>query len=297
VQEFPVPDGYSTQLTARDLAERADFLAALPGMAQRFARQWSLRPDGAPGHGYCGVVWPVRRADDTPAVLKISWPHPEAKDEGAALAAWAGQGAVRLFERDDDAYALLLERLDPARSLNEEPIGEATEILAGMLRSMPVPELTLHRSVTAEAARWARELPSHNAELGGPVPAAMLDAAVDICRELGPKAGSLLINDDLHYFNVLRGDRAPWLLIDPKPLTGDREFCVCQMLWNRYEETGGAQAIPARFETIVRIAGLDREQARAWTLVRAVVAWLWAYPDGTVPFVSTLAEIATAMIG
>jgi streptomycin 6-kinase len=294
--EFPVPDGYLTQLTARDLVERADFLTALPGMAQRFARRWSLRPDGAPVHGYCGVVWPVRRADDTPAMLKISWPHPEARDEGAALAAWAGRGTVLLLEQDPDEYALLLERLDPNRSLNEEPIDEATEILARMLRSMTVPDITLHRSVTADAAEYARTLPARNAELGGPVPTAMLDAAVDICRELGPKAGSLLVNEDLHYFNVLRGDREPWLLIDPKPLTGDREFCVIQMLWNRYEETGGAQAVPARFDTIVRLAELDREQARAWTLVRAVVAWQWAYPDGTTPFVSTLAEIAAAMI-
>jgi streptomycin 6-kinase len=295
--EFPVPDGYLTQLTARDLAERADFLPALPGMAQRFASLWSLRPDGHPVYGYCGVVWPVRRADGTPAMLKISWPHAEAQDEAAALAAWAGNGTVQLFEHDDAAYALLLERLDPGQSLNEEPIEEATGTLASMLRSMTVPEVTLHRSVTAEAARYARTLAARNAALGDPVPAGMLDAAVDICRELGPKAGSSLVNEDLHYFNVLRGDREPWLLIDPKPLAGDPEWCVVQMLWNRYEESGGAPAIPARFDTIVRIAELDRELARAWTLVRAVVAWQWAYPDGAMPLVSTLAEIATAMIG
>jgi streptomycin 6-kinase len=293
---FPIPDGYRTQLTARDLVERTDFLAALPGMAQRFARRWSLRPDGAPVHGYCGVVWPVRRADDTPAMLKISWPHPEAQDEGAALAAWAGHGTVQLLEHDDDAYALLLERLDPNQSLHEEPIDEATHTLGRMLRTMTVPDVSLHRSVTADAAEYARTLPARNAERGDPVPVRMLDAAVDICRALGPKAGSLLVNEDLHYFNVLRGDREPWLLIDPKPLAGDPEWCVAQMLWNRYDETGGAQAIPARFDTIVRIAELDRELARAWTLVRAVVAWQWAYPDGTMPYVSTLAEIATAMI-
>jgi streptomycin 6-kinase len=294
--EFPIPDGYLTQLTARDLAERTDFLAALPGMAQRFAREWSLRPDGGPVFGYCGVVWPVRRADDTPAMLKISWPHAEAQDEAAALAAWAGNGTVALLEHDDDAYALLLERLDPDQSLNEEPIDEATKALARLLRTMSAPELTLHRSVTGVAAEWARELPGRNADLGDPVPARMLDAAVDICRELGPTAGSLLVNEDLHYFNVLRGQRQPWLVIDPKPLAGDPEFCVIQMLWNRYEETGGAQGIESRFDTIVRIAELDRDLARAWTLVRAVVAWQWAYPDGTSPFVSTLAEIAAAMI-
>src|SRR5262249_29156178 len=49
-------------------------------------------------HGYVALVVPVRTPDGTPAVLKISWLDPESAPEPAALAAWAGHGAVRGYE-------------------------------------------------------------------------------------------------------------------------------------------------------------------------------------------------------
>jgi streptomycin 6-kinase len=292
---FAVPDGYSAQLDADDQAERADWLAALPALAQRYAEKWSLRPDGEPLHGWVGVVWPVVRADGTPAMLKLSWPHDEAHDEAVALAAWAGHGAVQLLDHDVEDQALLLERLDSRRSLNEEPIDTAVEVICGVLRRLTVPAPPLRRSMRAQAEHWATALPARAAELGDPIPAAMLAEVVDLCGTLGPAAGELLVNEDLHYFNVLRGRREPWLLIDPKPILGDPEFAVIPMLWNRYEETGGAQAIPARFARIVRDGELDVERARAWTLVRAVANWLDVLPGDGFPFASMLAEIAAAM--
>jgi streptomycin 6-kinase len=287
---FPVPDSYVADL---DPGERADWLATLPDLAGRYADRWALRPDGAPLHGNVGVVWPVRRADDTPAMLKLSWPHPEAQDEGVALAAWAGRGTVRLLEHDDTDYALLLERLDPHHSLDEEPIDTAVEIAGGLLRTLSIPAPPLRRTVTAQAEDWLERLPKEAADLGHPIPPTMLATVLDHCRRLGPTAGHLMVNEDLHYLNVLRGSRAPWLLIDPKPIVGDPEFGIIPMLWNRYDETGGAQGVPARFDAIVRAAGLDREPARAWTLVRAVANWLWALPDD---FADVMAGIAAAMV-
>jgi streptomycin 6-kinase len=287
---FPVPDSYVADL---DPGERTDWLAALPDLALRYADRWTLRPDGPPLHGNVGVIWPVRRADDTPAMLKLSWPHDEAQDEGIALATWAGRGTVRLLEHDDTDYALLLERLDPHHSLNEEPIDTAVEIAGGLLRTLSIPAPPLRRTVTAQAADWLERLPKEAAAHGDPVPPKLLATVLDHCRHLGPTAGRLMVNEDLHYFNVLRGDRAPWLLIDPKPIVGDPEFGVIPLLWNRYDETGGAQGVPARFDAIVRTAGLDRELARAWTLVRAVANWLWALPDD---FATVLAGIAGALV-
>jgi streptomycin 6-kinase len=293
---FAVPAGYPAQFDPADLAERADWLATLPALARRYATKWELRPDGDPSHGYVGVVWPVVRANGGAAMLKLSWPHDEARDEAVALAAWAGAGTVELFEHDADDYALLLERLDARHSLNEEPIDTAVDVICQVLRRLTVPAPPLHRSVRDQAATWVTALPARAAALGDPIPARLLAEAVDHCRTLGPAAGSLLVNEDLHYFNVLRGRREPWLLIDPKPIAGDPEFAVIPMLWNRYEETGGAQGIAARFDAIVRGAGLDRERARAWTLVRAVGNWLGALPgDGGFPFTHVLAEIAAAM--
>lgn len=287
-----MPAGYLAQFDHAELAERADWLATLPATAQRHADRWDLRPDGPPRYGYVGVVWPVRRADGTPAVLKLSWPHPEATDEAVALATWAGDGTVDLLAHDD--YVLLLERLDPTHSLSEEPIDVAVDVAATTLRRLTVPAPPLRRSVTAQAAEWLDRLPRRARELGDPVPARLLARALDHCRTLGPTAGQLLVNEDLHYFNVLRGRREPWLLIDPKPIAGDPEFAVIPMLWNRYPTD--RRTLLARFATIVDVAGLDADRARAWTLVRAVANWLDVLPaDSGFPVASALAGIAAAM--
>jgi streptomycin 6-kinase len=294
---FTVPDGFFAQFSATDIACRADWLATLPELATGYARRWSLTPDGDPLFGHAGVVWPVRRADGTPAMLKLSWPHDEAFDEGVALRHWAGNGAVRLLEHDGEDYALLLERLDPDRMLHTEPIDEAVEVAGSLLRRLAVPAPPLLRSVRQVAGRWVTELPAESKELGGPVPDGMMAAVVEHCRSLGPRAGTLLVNEDLHYFNVLRGEREPWLVIDPKPIVGDPEWGVIPLLWNRYEETGGAQGIADRFEAIVRTAALDRDRAVAWTLVRAVDNWLWYAGNARFAEAETVAEIASAMFG
>jgi streptomycin 6-kinase len=290
---FPVPDSFTAQFGARDLELRRPWLAALSGLAGLFARRWSLRPDGPPSHGFVGVVWPVLTADGTQAILKLSWPHDEAADEGVALHTWAGGGAARLLDHDPEHYALLLERLDPNHSLNEEPIDTAVEVAGGLLRRLAVPAPpTLHRHLPELAADLARRLPVTARKLGDPIPRRLLSTAVGYCRELGPVAGSALVNEDGHYLNVLRGDREPWLLIDPKPLVGDVEFGVIPLLWNRFAET----PVLARFDAVVAAAGLDVDRARAWTLVRAVQNWLWALPGDEFPLAATCVEIAERML-
>lgn len=56
---------------------------------------------------------PVTQADGPAAVLKISYPHEEARHEAAALRTWHGHGAVRLIDSWDEDWALLLSRCTP----------------------------------------------------------------------------------------------------------------------------------------------------------------------------------------
>jgi streptomycin 6-kinase len=288
---FAIPEDYAAGFTPRDLALREPWLTGLPALAGSVAARWSLTPDGPPMYGFIGVVWPVRTADGTPAMLKVSWPIDEAVDEGVALALWAGDGAVRLLDHDRENYALLLERLDPHRTLHGEPIDTAVEVAAGLLRRLAVPAPKLHRTLPEVAEELAAWIPAKATELGDPIPARLLSTAVGYCRELGPGAGSALVNEDGHFYNVLRGEREPWLLIDPKPLAGDVEFGVIPLLWNRIEET----PVLERFAAVVAVAGLDRELARAWTLVRAVHNWLWTLPDIAFPPTASCIEIAELM--
>ncbi|MFD6161799.1 aminoglycoside phosphotransferase family protein [Nocardia sp. NPDC060256] len=266
-----VPEFFAEHLARNEGHEARDFLDRLPGLAEEYLRRWQLSLDGPAMHGYAALVLPATRADGTAVVLKLSLMTPETRDEPLALAAWNGVGAVRLLDSEPERGVLLLERLDPTRSLLTEPIDEAVRIATALLRRLAIPAPSgLSRDLRHEAERYAAELPEDWARLGEPFPRKLLDAAVDTCNQLGPNAARLLANEDLHYENVLGGTREPWLVIDPQPLIGDPEFTTLSLIWNRRTES----SLDDRFAAIVDGAGLDADRARAWTLVRALRNWL-----------------------
>ncbi|MEV6642327.1 aminoglycoside phosphotransferase family protein [Amycolatopsis sp. NPDC051371] len=256
--------------------EAAGWVAALPDLAAGYARKWGLTFEGEAMHGYVGVVQPARLADGTPAVLKLGWREEESADEPLALSTWAGRGAVLLLESAPDDGVLLLERLDPGRTLDDLPLREAVPLLGELARRLAVPAPSgLARSVRAEAETLVEDLPRRWAALGEPFDRRLVDDAVAVCREFGPSAGQLLVNEDLHFQNVLAGTREPWLVIDPKPLSGDLEWGVIPLFWNRFTES----TLDERFALIVASQELDADRARAWTLVRAVQNWIWMLED------------------
>ncbi|GHG27758.1 aminoglycoside O-phosphotransferase [Amycolatopsis bullii] len=275
--------------------EAVPWLAALPELAAEYARKWGCAFEGEAMHGYVGVVQPARLADGTPVVLKLGWRDAESADEPLALSTWAGRGAVLLESAPDDGV-LLLERLDPDRTLGDLPLRSAIPLIGGLARRLAVPApVSMRRRLHSEAARLTEELPRRWAELGEPFEKRLVDDAVAICRELGPSAGDLLVNEDLHFQNVLAATREPWLVIDPKPLAGDLEWGVIPLFWNRFTES----TLDERFALIVASHELDAERARAWTLVRAVQNWIWMIEefaetgeDSDDPAFVTVAEIA-----
>ncbi|MEW2498989.1 aminoglycoside phosphotransferase family protein [Amycolatopsis sp. NPDC047767] len=267
-----IPPSFATRAPRVLGPESQPWLAALPGLADRFAREWGLEFEGEAMHGFVGVVQPARRIDGTPVVLKLGWPHEESRDEPLALSTWAGRGAVLLLESAPEEGVQLLERLDHTRTLHTEPVLEAVEIMSELARRLAVPAPPeLSRTLTGEAERLLEELPKTWHDLGGPFPRRELDAALAVCRDLGPTAGALLVNEDLHYENVLAARREPWLVIDPKPIAGDLEYGVFSLLWNRF----GESTVDAKLAA----TGLDPDRARAWTLVRAVQNRLWFESD------------------
>ncbi|XVS65336.1 aminoglycoside phosphotransferase family protein [Actinosynnema sp. CA-299493] len=265
-----VPEGFGAILGE----EARDWRASLPSLATKFCARWRLTPDGALLNGNVAVVLPVRRADGHPAVLKLTWVDDETRQEPLALRAWAGQGVVALLDHDDRHGALLLERLDHTRSLDDAPIEEALAVTGGLLRRLRVPAGPEFRRHDFP------DLVAENADLGGPLPAALVEQARELGRDLVGHAGNTLVNQDLHYQNVLRGDREPWLMIDPKPLAGDREFGVIPLLWNRFGELAGERGLRDRFAALCDIGELDADRARAWTFCRAVDTWLWCLAGG-----------------
>ncbi|MFE7223727.1 aminoglycoside phosphotransferase family protein [Nocardioides sp. NPDC057577] len=248
----------------------AAWLDDLPGLLRDLVEEWALTVDGPSVHGSCAVVLPVRTAEGEIAVLKVGWPHWEAEHEALALQVWGGQGAVRLLRADPKRFALLLERLHPS-DLTEMWDVQACEIVGGFYRQLHLPAPPQLRTLSAQAARWASEL----GERRLPVPPRMVEQARSIARDFAADEATdgTLIHTDLHYENVLRGDREEWLVIDPKPLSGDPHYELAPMLWNRFEEYAGRirDGVRDRFFALVDAAELDEDRARAWTVLRLMV--------------------------
>jgi streptomycin 6-kinase len=79
----------------------------------------------------------------------------------------------------------------------------------------------------------------------------------------------------MHADNVVRAQREPWLLIDPKPLAGEREFGIAATV--RGHELGHRQdAVVHRLDRLTDELHLNRERARGWALAQTVA---WAF-DG-----------------
>ena len=111
--------------------EWSDWLDRLPGLVRDLLDEWQLTVDGDPTHGACALVLPVRTAGKRPAVLKVSWPHQEARYEHLALQHWHGNGAVQLVRADPRRFALVLERLHP-EDLTDLWDVEACDVVGGL---------------------------------------------------------------------------------------------------------------------------------------------------------------------
>jgi streptomycin 6-kinase len=292
-----VPHGFGDVLVGFEGEAAQRWRADLPALATRYCARWNLTPDGEVLHGFVAVVLPVRRADGSPAVLKLTWVDAETRHEPLALAVWNGRGVVRLLDHDDEHGALLLERLDHTRSLLDAPAEEAVEVTGGLLRRLRVQAPREVRTLAERAAETADALAERNATLGNVVPAALLETALSHGRELAATAGTTLVNEDLHYENVLRGEREPWLMIDPKPLSGDPEFCVIPLLRNRFGELDGPRGLRERVAALVDIGELDAQRAHGWTVFRAVDDWLWSIGQGLAGQAAVCAHIARGLTG
>ena len=281
-----VPTGRGSELPAafRAYAARSEsfarFLDELPRRVGELVDEWRLTPDGAPMHGFCSLVLPVRASDGVPAVLKVALPEEESEHEHLALRHWHGRGAVRLLRADPRRSAMLLERLH-TQDLSELWDLEACEVVAGLYAQLHVPAPPRLRLLTGYVARWSAELAG--LPRSAPVPRRLVEQASSLGRAFAgdPASVGTMIHGDLHYANVLAADREPWLAIDPKPMSGDPHYEVAPMLWNRWPELIGdvRGGVRRRFHAMVDRAGLDEDRARDWVVVRMVHNAMWRLVD------------------
>jgi streptomycin 6-kinase len=265
----PLPDGVLA--LGADDAGRA-WLATLGQVLAEVIENWGLEVGEPFPDASASLTLGAVRRDGQPAVLKLQFPHREAEHEAQALAEWAGNGAVCLLAHDPGRHALLLERCWPGTPLLGLDQEAALDVLIGLLPRLWRPAGPRFTSLAEEAAHWAETLPLVWERAGRTFGQGLLDAALGVIGELAPTQGEqVLVHQDLHTGNVLRAEREPWLVIDPKPLTGEREFSLAPIV--RGAELGhGREHVIRRLDRLSGELGLDRERARGWTFVQTL-AW------------------------
>ena len=264
-----VPEPFAVQTVEREQRAGREWLDRLPELVGQLLRDWSLTLAGPPVAGNVGLVWEVRRADGTAAMLKVSWRDAETRNEAEALRRWDGHGAARLIEASGEAGALLLERLDAGTSLTSAPMDAAIEVAAELLSLLHVSEWS--------GSEWsglddALELESHVPAPGEAYRARIRELRPDVERAFR-SAPHVLLHGDFHYENVLRSGTS-WKAIDPKPSHGPGEWDLLPLLRNRFAEfPPGPQLLPGirdRLESLIAATGAHPERAYLFAHYRAL---------------------------
>jgi streptomycin 6-kinase len=276
-----VPTSFSALLSGRepepDISGDA-WLRLLPRRVEESLAEWDLTVDGSSMHGVCALVVPVRRHDGSAAVLKMTWPHADARHEHLALQHWRGRGAVRLLAADPARWAMLLERLDSDHDLYSVPIDEACTVIGTLLLQLDHEALPQLARLSGHADVMAQRFAAAPAV----IPRRFVEQARSLLSELvaDDAIDSRMVDTDLHFRNVLAAERQPWLAIDPKPLAADPAYAVTPALWNRWAEAVASgdlrRHLRRRLSIICDSGGLDEERARAWSIVREVQMGQWA---------------------
>ncbi|MER7490822.1 aminoglycoside phosphotransferase family protein [Streptomyces sp. NPDC126497] len=258
--------------------EGDDWLERLPEVAREAVarRELTVERVQVPG-GRSSLVVLVRRADGTPAVLKLAPRRARPESERAALAHWGGLGAVQLLEPVPGAAegVLLLERLHPDVSVRSLPEARALLEAAGTLRRLWVdpPEGHDFETVAGRTERQARAMRASAA--ADPEVAPLVEAALAAREELlvAPPEHRLL-HGTFRQSKVLAAERMPWLAVGPDPVVGERAFDLARLVRDRVEDliaqSSGATTTRRRVKRLAESLEVDRERLRGWTLFRAV---------------------------
>jgi streptomycin 6-kinase len=204
---------------------------------------------------------------------------PGTREEARALAAFRGEGVVRLVEHDDDA--LVLERVLPGTPLVSVSVAdddEATRIAAGVMRRLWRPPPAGFPTVADWGEGFARHRAAHDGGSGSLDPV-LFGRAERLFGELcASQAAPVLLHGDLHHFNVLRG--ADWLAIDPKGVVGEPCYEPGALLRNPYPDVPSREGTARRLDVLASELGFPRERLREWAFAQAVLSAVWHVEDG-----------------
>jgi len=246
-----------------------------------YIKKWNLSESKLIAETATSSLYAVEREE--PLVLKI-FTEMGAKDElngGAALRAWAGNGAVHL--KDSDEGAVLIERLYGPNLYALSESGhenEATKIFSEIIKKIhsvktqdlkDIPSLeTLFSSLKYyQEYGYSRHL---------------FKKALEVSEQLlASQTKTVLLHGDLHHENVMKRKGGEYVCFDPKAFLGDPAYEIATILKNPRDYPSISQneaTCLRRAADFSKSLGLPIDRILGFAFVHVCLSTLWSIQDG-----------------
>ncbi|SFB94455.1 streptomycin 6-kinase [Bacillus sp. OV322] len=262
------------------------WLDDLDGLLQECERRWSLRITGIFDLSY-NYVASAEFKNGKEAVVKLAVPGGEVVSELHALQYLRGPYIAELKGYDEDGGILILEKITPGISLAAACMDDdqKTEIAAGLLKQLwraaePVWKVNAVRDREKELIMESKK---HSGGFGE-ISAETIKEALQVFAYMNTTAGGLyFLHGDLHHGNILKRENGSWAAIDPKGLSGEREYDTIQFLINELPSVNAEFTIRKRIDIFTEKLNLNRERILLWGFCHAVLASCWSIGSSGIP--------------
>ena len=259
------------------------------------AERWDLTLEEPYVGGISGAVLKAVTRSGQLAVLKVAYPHEEARWEAAGLTSFPDNTAPAVLRQDQWTWSLLLERIMPGTTLLasglalEDALTVAGELAARLGEGHPQAGIPRLEEAMRDYQRRAYDRLGEQADaldaLG--VTEAVPQAIADIDELLATGPSGSLLHGDFNPGNILLASAsqdatAQWVVVDPKPLVGDPSFDlwpVVSQLGNPYGSPDAAERLSYQATVAAAAAGCDAHRVIRWSRVRTALNVSWYLAD------------------
>lgn len=259
------------------------WLHDLPGLVAALSDRWGLEVGRSFRGGTAAFVAAATDRSGRACVLKVAMPvelEPDNAFHRSVLVHQLaeGRGCAQLFQHDEAAPAMLLERLGP----NLDDLGMSLplvlERITTTLRSFwrPVAEDCGLPSGAAKAIWLADSITTLWDELGRPCPREVVDRAVSYCDERAAAfdpSQAVLVHGDAHGWNTLDAGGGTFKFVDPEGVRSERahDLSVPMREYNQPLLLGDTpRLVRQRAELLASWSGVDPEPVWQWGFIERV---------------------------